>query len=121
MIRRPPRSTLFPYTTLFRSPEGELRAAARRLLAQHRPDAGGRAVLRPRAAVSHRRVLPRFDAAPRGGRLEAPPRGALPAADRHGDHARGPVLRGGGVSPALLPQESDQLPGVPLGLIGFLR
>src|SRR3712207_9500302 len=24
MIRRPPRSTLFPYTTLFRSQEGEL-------------------------------------------------------------------------------------------------
>src|SRR2546430_4256542 len=24
MIRRPPRSTLFPYTTLFRSPEGVL-------------------------------------------------------------------------------------------------
>src|SRR3712207_7035507 len=23
MIRRPPRSTLFPYTTLFRSPEGK--------------------------------------------------------------------------------------------------
>src|SRR2546429_6718648 len=28
MIRRPPRSTLFPYTTLFRSPEHELPAAA---------------------------------------------------------------------------------------------
>src|SRR3989454_4521801 len=27
MIRRPPRSTLFPYTTLFRSREGEVRAA----------------------------------------------------------------------------------------------
>src|SRR3712207_8275327 len=29
MIRRPPRSTLFPYTTLFRSPQvrGELQAA----------------------------------------------------------------------------------------------
>src|SRR5260370_4054327 len=27
MIRRPPRSTLFPYTTLFRSIEGELRAS----------------------------------------------------------------------------------------------
>src|SRR3990167_5489466 len=27
MIRRPPRSTLFPYTTLFRSPAGRLRAA----------------------------------------------------------------------------------------------
>src|SRR3712207_8919316 len=25
MIRRPPRSTLFPYTTLFRSPAGRLR------------------------------------------------------------------------------------------------
>src|SRR5260370_15017697 len=24
MIRRPPRSTLFPYTTLFRSPDGEV-------------------------------------------------------------------------------------------------
>src|SRR5260370_10258817 len=27
MIRRPPRSTLFPYTTLFRSPAGSRRAA----------------------------------------------------------------------------------------------
>src|SRR5436305_10891352 len=27
MIRRPPRSTLFPYTTLFRSREGQRRAA----------------------------------------------------------------------------------------------
>src|SRR2546429_7002790 len=28
MIRRPPRSTLFPYTTLFRSPPGRQRNAA---------------------------------------------------------------------------------------------
>src|SRR2546427_3587642 len=28
MIRRPPRSTLFPYTTLFRSPSGPLPRAA---------------------------------------------------------------------------------------------
>src|SRR3712207_8523310 len=27
MIRRPPRSTLFPYTTLFRSPEGDVEPA----------------------------------------------------------------------------------------------
>src|SRR5258708_17357461 len=33
MIRRPPRSTLFPYTTLFRS--GHVHAAARRI--HHRP------------------------------------------------------------------------------------
>src|SRR2546430_9372626 len=39
MIRRPPRSTLFPYTTLFRSvldrTEGELPEAARRRRADH--------------------------------------------------------------------------------------
>src|SRR3712207_8527006 len=38
MIRRPPRSTLFPYTTLFRS-QVEQHALERRLL---RPVAGGR-------------------------------------------------------------------------------
>src|SRR3712207_7222011 len=31
MIRRPPRSTLFPYTTLFRSQEDDLRVQLRRL------------------------------------------------------------------------------------------
>src|SRR5258705_4234959 len=31
MIRRPPRSTLFPYTTLFRSPGGAEQIAARDL------------------------------------------------------------------------------------------
>src|SRR2546425_6147850 len=30
MIRRPPRSTLFPYTTLFRSPQGPLHRGQRR-------------------------------------------------------------------------------------------
>src|SRR3712207_8074912 len=30
MIRRPPRSTLFPYTTLFRSPEQALRIVEKR-------------------------------------------------------------------------------------------
>src|SRR2546430_11815323 len=40
MIRRPPRSTLFPYTTLFRSAEIEARhrkPGARRPLRQYRP------------------------------------------------------------------------------------
>src|SRR3712207_8074738 len=32
MIRRPPRSTLFPYTTLFRSADGVVRALVHRLL-----------------------------------------------------------------------------------------
>src|SRR2546426_4429206 len=43
MIRRPPRSTLFPYTTLFRSPgaQGERapqRCLGRRVLPQHRSE-----------------------------------------------------------------------------------
>src|SRR3712207_1141794 len=46
MIRRPPRSTLFPYTTLFRSvlgigrnaSEDEIRKAYRRLALQYHPD-----------------------------------------------------------------------------------
>src|SRR5690242_21148895 len=53
MIRRPPRSTLFPYTTLFRSRGGEGRVEAqvrrngrggvppRRRPAQSRPDVAG--------------------------------------------------------------------------------
>src|SRR3712207_7346273 len=62
MIRRPPRSTLFPYTTLFRSqrpdPRARFRARARleeRLLGEHRrPDAEARLV-RPdvRGAAQH--------------------------------------------------------------------
>src|SRR3712207_9112028 len=32
MIRRPPRSTLFPYTTLFRSLDGEADALARKAI-----------------------------------------------------------------------------------------
>src|SRR3989442_7670253 len=52
MIRRPPRSTLFPYTTLFRS---------------HRPDTPGRDLtgLRGRAGRARARDLPR-----RGNRLQ---------------------------------------------------
>src|SRR5256885_12649824 len=59
MIRRPPRSTLFPYTTLFRSHVergagrqlGEQLAGPARFPAQVRPLLGGRG-LRPR----HRRA-----------------------------------------------------------------
>src|SRR5256885_2902211 len=44
MIRRPPRSTLFPYTTLFRSPAGRESRAVR-----------GRSRLRGEARYHHRR------------------------------------------------------------------
>src|SRR5258706_5691508 len=46
MIRRPPRSTLFPYTTLFRSPRCPLRCARQsqrhRLLIMQRTQPGAR-------------------------------------------------------------------------------
>src|SRR3712207_8313323 len=52
MIRRPPRSTLFPYTTLFRSPPGRVRRRRPQLPPdEHRADAGGLPRLRPRLAV----------------------------------------------------------------------
>src|SRR5260221_5956077 len=53
MIRRPPRSTLFPYTTLFRSPAGALRGRGReagvRELRAGRPGDGARVRRRPRS------------------------------------------------------------------------
>src|SRR2546430_12924916 len=41
MIRRPPRSTLFPYTTLFRSARGGARGEPRRALPRAGRDRGG--------------------------------------------------------------------------------
>src|SRR3712207_7308650 len=48
MIRRPPRSTLFPYTTLFRSPGGEADRDRRRVTP------GPRGHQRPRARGNDR-------------------------------------------------------------------
>src|SRR5215203_7482036 len=55
MIRRPPRSTLFPYTTLFRSCGGDPRRQ-RRALRPHRRDLHvrrGRAAAVPRRSEEH--------------------------------------------------------------------
>src|SRR2546427_7153864 len=46
MIRRPPRSTLFPYTTLFRSDRRRQARAAPRSRAHGRPDGGAPAPVR---------------------------------------------------------------------------
>src|SRR3712207_7863512 len=57
MIRRPPRSTLFPYTTLFRSGDFGVEGGrrARRLFAVRAQDFRALpAVLRPRAAAERR-------------------------------------------------------------------
>src|SRR2546423_6245027 len=54
MIRRPPRSTLFPYTTLFRSQDGR-RLLARRLGQADRP---AEAIQGPQAAAGRLRQAP---------------------------------------------------------------
>src|SRR2546430_12099640 len=54
MIRRPPRSTLFPYTTLFRSPTGE-RTLVRRAPAPPRPQARRRGSRHRRRCRSDRK------------------------------------------------------------------
>src|SRR5256884_6723035 len=46
MIRRPPRSTLFPYTTLFRSTEGAVMSGAGGILGLWLASAGVRALIR---------------------------------------------------------------------------
>src|SRR3989475_8925004 len=60
MIRRPPRSTLFPYTTLFRS--HRLRrvsgAGAARHVRARCPGKGGRHATRPGVVPDRRRVHP---------------------------------------------------------------
>src|SRR3712207_8191061 len=71
MIRRPPRSTLFPYTTLFRSDEGALEADVRELDQQgvaHRLGADAGAV---------------GQEVDRDGRLRVPVLGPVRAIDGH--------------------------------------
>src|SRR2546427_1978418 len=52
MIRRPPRSTLFPYTTLFRSVSGTRRAHPRRAGRRHN-DGPARRMPRERRSEEH--------------------------------------------------------------------
>src|SRR3712207_7875647 len=75
MIRRPPRSTLFPYTTLFRSPEG------RRALDELR-HAGGRAAGSVAADHAGAHVGPPLRD-PTGDRLAVLPQRALDRSEEH--------------------------------------
>src|SRR3712207_7135954 len=71
MIRRPPRSTLFPYTTLFRSGVGQVRrpapAGRERDDVAHRGEWGGR---RDHAVAPRERGARRGGRDRRGGRSE---------------------------------------------------
>src|ERR1051325_5324769 len=113
MIRRPPRSTLFPYTTLFRSLHGVERArpppppAARDPVARAARARAPRAVRRARVSLAARRAralgrVPRRAVRVRRGRDAA--RGALQPR-RVGDRAlrRQLELAWAGVVPGQLP------------------
>src|ERR1035441_2339006 len=111
MIRRPPRSTLFPYTTLFRSAGllGGLGADRRHRAYLHTALAGARRHLSPAAPPPREEPQPdrgvRGAPRPRGGN----PGGAAAVAPRTG----GPPRRY---------RKADPLPGWPGpgGAIGFL-
>src|SRR3989440_10314526 len=62
MIRRPPRSTLFPYTTLFRSP-----GAAQRIVRGDVVKRRGAGIERKALAQRRRRGAQRIDDRARGG------------------------------------------------------
>src|SRR3712207_8548448 len=53
MIRRPPRSTLFPYTTLFRSPRPRTSIRPRRSARRPPPDRARRAAPNPPRSEEH--------------------------------------------------------------------
>src|SRR3712207_7055664 len=66
MIRRPPRSTLFPYTTLFRSARAARRGAVHAVVAQRHQHGAARRGERAVAAV----LEPDDVAVERGGRIQ---------------------------------------------------
>src|SRR6266705_4843000 len=99
MIRRPPRSTLFPYTTLFRSSGRARMDLSRRLQAGARPRAA-----RPWAARGPARDVPRVGARP-GTWRDARGDGVRGAVAAHGACASGavrPVRRAGVEAGAVL-------------------
>src|SRR3712207_5642812 len=129
MIRRPPRSTLFPYTTLFRSAPGATAPRARRGLRAHDPTRRGNNLLgRPGPPIRRRlrlgRRLPlleRRDRADRGssGRelpephtpLHCLPRRAAPRRTPGRRAARRRAARRLGRDPRLPPAEGGRRPG----------
>src|SRR6266704_5734327 len=105
MIRRPPRSTLFPYTTLFRSRERRPRGRRQLLVARRRggvPARHGAVGLRARSAgggVVRGTAMERGNADQAGARVRAGDESAPPPAvppDRRVTRRTQLARRGGG-------------------------
>src|SRR2546426_8037417 len=106
MIRRPPRSTLFPYTTLFRSPaRAELGAEARRTVATSRPN------FHPLACEG--RVVHVATPGEVGDHLAGHGRGSAAALKAPGELAAGPRPPPGEIGRR--PRAGGGLPGAPPG------
>src|SRR5258708_17114160 len=90
MIRRPPRSTLFPYTTLFRSvtPEPRRRGGPGRHAPVHRPGAAPHAL--PGAPGPGARQPPGADAGARPARHHAVADPAPARSDEHTSELQSP-------------------------------
>src|SRR3712207_9565313 len=95
MIRRPPRSTLFPYTSLFRS--SFVQASAKARIVNLATNLGALAVFVPQGAPIYGLGLAMAACNVLGGRIRA-----LPA-----------TPRGTGVVPLAFPARGHRLPGPP--------
>src|SRR6266516_148857 len=125
MIRRPPRSTLFPYTTLFRSPRGPARGPADAHTRARLPDQAGpaRGGLGGRGRISNkdRPLVPLSDGrAARGGALVCRTASLRDRCRRSAPHevhgllgpaARQPArdFRSGGARDAVAPRRAPRL------------
>src|SRR3989449_8956242 len=133
MIRRPPRSTLFPYTTLFRSRlRGRLSAGVLWIPAETERHGGvgghsrgGQPGLQPRGGRRYQRLLREYRPSPPGGGGESAGVGPASAqADSGGAESwgggggaargggEGHAARGGHFPPALEPLSPRGGPGV---------
>src|SRR3989454_7090889 len=114
MIRRPPRSTLFPYTTLFRSPTRSARTGR----AGDRPGAARRAVGRwwPRRRARPPRRLP-GPPAPRstGGTPRPEPRAGWAASPAGGARPGESMGRNPRSGPALAVEDDGDVPSRHIG------
>src|SRR5256885_12564214 len=110
MIRRPPRSTLFPYTTLFRSVSLDAPTAAARVLGDLRPRVADLCTRFPGQAGALRAALTRLE-------RDAPPQPAPPSF-LHGDFGTADLLwRPGRLR---LPGFGPCTPGGPALGLGYL-
>src|SRR2546429_2267489 len=121
MIRRPPRSTLFPYTTLFRSSERTWRArSSSASVAASGPGSFNPANTRPRSALVWRASSRRCRATIHPYPTVIPPSISASPTRTGGPARRSAPLRATGWHEALRPEVGDERPRNGHGPVGLL-